>query len=161
MKLTERLARNRAEAERTEPPAQAPAEAPKDLSEGGTGTTPHPVAAGGVVPAPERAPDRMVGSGERRAVAPLFSPEEADRLRAEVKGAVAGFVDGPGESVATADAALEQAVARLTEELANRRRALRDSWQGPADEPDAAGDTEAQRTALRDYRDLLELLVRI
>ncbi|UED87105.1 hypothetical protein [Streptomyces profundus] len=168
MRLTERLSKNRADdaprAESQEAPT-AP-ESPKDLPEGDTGT-PQPVAAADQRPggsAPDHTPDPMVGSGERRAVGPLFTPEEADRLRAEVKGAVAGFVDAPRESVAAADAALEQAVARLTEELANRRRALRDGWQGPVDAPDAgdaAGDTEAQRTALRDYRDLLELLIRI
>ncbi|RMI41740.1 hypothetical protein [Streptomyces triticirhizae] len=104
------------------------------------------------------AADPPAPEAERPATAPLFGAEAADALRAEVKGAVSGFVDDPKRSVARADAALEEAVTRLTDELARRRRALRDGWQTGegADGP----TTEDRRTALRDYRDLVDRLLR-
>ncbi|KAB8167801.1 hypothetical protein FH609_010075 [Streptomyces sp. 3MP-14] len=112
-------------------------------------------------PSARPAADPLAPEAERLATAPLFEAEAADALRAEVKGAVAGFVDDPKRSVARADAALDEAVARLTDELARRRRALRDGWQAGEGGAGSEGPTtEDRRTALRDYRDLVDRLLR-
>ncbi|QEV17878.1 hypothetical protein [Streptomyces alboniger] len=119
----------------------------------------------------------------------LFPPEERDKLTLRLQNAVNGFVDGPRGAVEEVDHVLEDAIARLTDTLAERRRVLRSSWQTtPArttpegGTPPAAGmapggalategapvapeasatDTEQLRLALRDYRETAERLLRL
>ncbi|SOD63906.1 hypothetical protein SAMN06297387_11365 [Streptomyces zhaozhouensis] len=146
-------------AERPAPPDGVPEKPDAGERTSDRGETP----TAGLVKAPEPpaarpAFDPLAPEPERLATAPLFTAEAADALRAELGEAVAGFVDDPARSVTRADAALEEAVARLTEELAHRRRALRDGWQ--SEEAPTGPTTEDRRTALRDYRDLVDRLLR-
>ncbi|MGW0533041.1 hypothetical protein [Streptomyces sp. NPDC003032] len=117
----------------------------------------------------------------------LFPPADRDKLTLRLQNAVNGFVDGPRGAVEEVDHVLEDAIARLTDTLAERRRVLRSSWQTtPARSapdggaPPAAGvapggalategapaessatDTEQLRLALRDYRETAERLLRL
>ncbi|WP_404816193.1 hypothetical protein [Streptomyces thermolineatus] len=80
--------------------------------------------------------------------------EQAESRLRQVKG---GFVDSPQHAVEEADALLGEVSARLAEALAERRRALRDGWQGR----EGAADTEHLRLVLQQYRDLLTALARV
>jgi hypothetical protein len=64
--------------------------------------------------------------------------------------AVEGFVDDPRQSVKEADAALEEAVARMERAVQSHRGALREVRESCAD----GADTEALRVALTRYRAL-------
>jgi hypothetical protein len=89
----------------------------------------------------------------------LLAREECDRLEQRLRHAVAEFVDEPRHAVEEADRTLEEIAERFTEAVTRRRRTLRSSWQN-ADAPGgAADDTEQLRLALRDYRELAELLL--
>ncbi|GAA2507069.1 hypothetical protein GCM10010406_49590 [Streptomyces thermolineatus] len=79
--------------------------------------------------------------------------EQAESRLRQVKG---GFVDSPQRAVEEADALLGEVSARLAEALAERRRALRDGWQGR----EGAADTEHLRLVLQQYRDLFTVLAR-
>ncbi|WP_369215666.1 hypothetical protein [Streptomyces flavofungini] len=59
----------------------------------------------------------------------LFPSEERDKLTLRLQNAVNGFVDAPRGAVEEVDSVLEDAIARLTDTLAERRRTLRTSWQ--------------------------------
>ncbi|MEV2214717.1 hypothetical protein AB0H86_25230 [Streptomyces sp. NPDC050997] len=95
----------------------------------------------------------------------LLPRDECDKLSQQLQHAVAGFVDGPRDSVVEADHVLEEAAARFTEAVTQRRRALRGAWQsadgGGAGKPATSTDTEQLRLALRDYRELADRLMRI
>ncbi|MBM7167372.1 hypothetical protein JQK87_02835 [Streptomyces sp. G44] len=117
----------------------------------------------------------------------LFPPEERDKLTLRLQNAVSGFVDGPRGAVEEVDHVLEEAIARLSDTLAERRRVLRSSWQTTPAQPAAgdgtpaagvapggalategapapeasATDTEQLRLALRDYRETAERLLRL
>ncbi|MFI6434202.1 hypothetical protein [Streptomyces sp. NPDC050759] len=99
------------------------------------------------------------GSHEAR----LLPHEECDKLSTRLQHAVAGFVDEPRSAVEEADHVLEEAAARFTEAVKQRRRTLRNSWQagdgGRDDKAVGTGDTEQLRLALRDYRELTERLL--
>ncbi|MFJ5773120.1 hypothetical protein [Streptomyces sp. NPDC093094] len=91
--------------------------------------------------------------------APLLASEDRDRLGQRLRHAVAEFVDGPRHAVEEADRTLEEIAARFTDAVTRRRRTLRSSWQS-GDAPGAgADDTERLRLALRDYRELAEILL--
>jgi hypothetical protein len=89
---------------------------------------------------------------------PLLPREECDRFEQQLQHAVAEFVEEPRHAVEEADRTLEEIAARFTDAVTRRRRTLRMSWQS-TDTPGAADDTEQLRLALRDYRELAELLL--
>ncbi len=95
----------------------------------------------------------------------LLADDTCDRLSAQLRQAVAGFVDRPRDSVEEADLVLHEITERLTDALTERRRALAQNWKAPASgdpkKGDAApaADTEQLRLALRDYRQLAERLL--
>ncbi|UYQ61851.1 hypothetical protein [Streptomyces peucetius] len=93
--------------------------------------------------------------GDTPATAPgpgLLPTDERDRIEQRLHHAQAGFVDDPRRAVAEAADILDDTGDRLTESLAERRRALRAST--------AAEDTEELRIALRRYREVTERLLR-
>lgn len=96
------------------------------------------------------------GSG----VQPVLAHSESDGLAQRLQHAVSGFVDSPRAAVEEADALFEEAAARLTESLAERRRLLRSTWldKAPTGED---GATEELRTALRDYRNAVQHLLKV
>lgn len=95
----------------------------------------------------------------------LLADDTCDRLSAQLRQAVAGFVDRPRDAVEEADLVLHEITERLTDALTERRRALAQNWKAPASgdpkKGDAApaADTEQLRLALRDYRQLAERLL--
>ncbi|MFG2191423.1 hypothetical protein [Streptomyces sp. NPDC048639] len=134
-------------------------------------------------------PGRVTGRGGA-GVRPVLPRAESDDLSLRLQHAVIGFVDDPRVSVEEADAILEEAAAQFAAALAERRRILRNAWHGPADPsaaqsgmPAEAGTsgsngttpsndnsdgnasghigTEELRTALRDYRDLVQRLLKV
>ncbi|MFJ3805193.1 hypothetical protein ACIPWE_02290 [Streptomyces sp. NPDC090073] len=97
--------------------------------------------------------------------APLLAHAEADRWEQRMHQVLAGFVEEPRTAVEEADRALEEIAERFTEAVTRRRRTLRTSWQGgertDGHGPDAGGDTEQLRLALRDYRELAGRLLHV
>ncbi|MBC9724086.1 hypothetical protein [Streptomyces sp. TRM68367] len=91
----------------------------------------------------------------------LLPPDECDKLALRLENVVSGFVDGPRDAVAEADRVLEDVAGRLTDAVAQRRRTLRMSWQPGEPGEGNAVDTEQLRLALRDYRVLVERLLRV
>ncbi|MER5971336.1 hypothetical protein ABT112_16625 [Streptomyces sp. NPDC002055] len=132
----------------------------------GEAHTGHPGAAtGGAAPAEHRTAVRdrrgVRGTGVGGpGVKPVLPRAESDQLALRLQNAVIGFVDGPWRSVEEADALFEEATARITACLAERRRLLRTAWQEGAADGDGAG-TEQLRTALRDYRDVMQRLLKV
>ncbi|PZG93856.1 hypothetical protein C1I97_28190 [Streptomyces sp. NTH33] len=136
------------------------------------GGTVRPTGRGGV-PAPgdgagrEAAPGDFAAHGAPAdsggaAPAQLLLPEECDEFGARLRGAVAGFIDGPRNAVEEADRAVEELAGRFTEALARRRRTLRSAWQdGDGEKAATASATERLRLALRDYRELADRLTRL
>ncbi|MFF3762679.1 hypothetical protein ACFYYR_01070 [Streptomyces sp. NPDC001922] len=124
----------------------------------------HPGAAtGGAAPAEQAVRDRrgVRGTGVGGpGVKPVLPRAESDQLALRLQNAVIGFVDGPWRSVEEADALFEEASARIAACLAERRRLLRTAWQEGAADGDGAG-TEQLRTALRDYRDVMQRLLKV
>ncbi|MEU8586781.1 hypothetical protein AB0C59_07195 [Streptomyces sp. NPDC048664] len=94
------------------------------------------------------------GSGEER----LLPADESDKLGQRLRQAVGTFVDSPRDAVQEADLVVEEAAAHLTEALAARQRALKESW---VDTSDADADTERLRLALKDYRATAERLLNL
>ncbi|MEU0069375.1 hypothetical protein ABZ027_07510 [Streptomyces sp. NPDC006332] len=96
---------------------------------------------------------------------PLLPRDECEKLSQQLHHAVAGFVDGPRDSVAEADHVLEEAAARFTEAVTQRRRTLRGAWHSTdgddGGKPATSTDTEQLRLALRDYRELADRLLRL
>lgn len=95
----------------------------------------------------------------------LLADDTCDRLSAQLRQAVAGFVDRPRDAVEEADLVLHEITERLNDALAERRHTLTRNWKAPASgdpkKGDAApaADTEQLRLALRDYRELAERLL--
>ncbi|MFJ7049715.1 hypothetical protein ACIQVC_40840 [Streptomyces sp. NPDC101112] len=119
-------------------------------------------------PAEGRTAGRTEGRSEGRATGAaagagghLLPNEETDKLSLRLQHAVGGFVDGPRTSVEEADHVLEEAAARFTDAVNQRRRTLRASWQTAGEERASSSDTEQLRLALRDYRELTERLLRL
>lgn len=90
---------------------------------------------------------------------PLLAREECDRFEQQLQHALAEFVEEPRHAVEEADRTLEEIAARFTDAVTRRRRTLRMSWQSTDAPGGAADDTEQLRLALRDYRELAELLL--
>ncbi|MFF0579733.1 hypothetical protein ACFY19_01050 [Streptosporangium saharense] len=78
-------------------------------------------------------------------------PDEVRRRWQEVQ---ASFVDDPRDSVERADSLVTEVGDQLRAALEARASGLRDRWQDAE-----GGDTEGLRTALRDYRALLDRLL--
>ncbi|MDT6982035.1 hypothetical protein ACFSUJ_09840 [Streptomyces lusitanus] len=95
----------------------------------------------------------------------LLADDTCDRLSAQLRQAVAGFVDRPRDAVEEADLVLREITERLTDALTERRRTLAQNWKTPASgdprkgDTAPAADTEQLRLALRDYRELAERLL--
>ncbi|MEU0406308.1 hypothetical protein ABZ307_00580 [Streptomyces griseorubiginosus] len=89
----------------------------------------------------------------------LLPHDECDKLSTRLQHAVAGFVDEPRSAVEEADHVLEEVATRFADAVKQRRRTLRNSWQGGEGKAVDAGDTEQLRLALRDYRELTERLL--
>jgi hypothetical protein len=112
--------------------------------------------------APSMAKSRGVGSGTATAMAkepesgPLFSQEEATRLRARWDASQVGFVDEPRRAVEEADSLVAAAMKRLAEQFAEERSKLEGQW-------DRGGDvsTEDLRVALRRYRSFFGRLLAV
>ncbi|MFI9172999.1 hypothetical protein [Streptomyces lincolnensis] len=110
--------------------------------------------------------DQSHGSEENRGAqgTRLLPHEESDKLSVRLQHAVAEFVDGPKHAVEEADHVLEEAAARFTEAVTQRRRTLRRSWQAAESgdgKPASSSDTEQLRLALRDYRELTDRLLHL
>ncbi|MEV8361679.1 hypothetical protein [Streptomyces niveus] len=113
--------------------------------------------------APGRAPEATPEQAPR-----LIPQDECDKLNLRLQEALSTFIDGPRRSVEEAADVLEDAAKRLTAALAERPRALRDSWDpnGNGSDKSATGtagnaDTEDLRLVLRSYREVTERLLRI
>ncbi|HWM37004.1 MAG TPA: hypothetical protein VNS49_07790 [Streptomyces sp.] len=104
-------------------------------------------------------PDRRHANGA--GAAPLLALDERDRLTARLHHAVSGFVDGPRGAVEEADDVFEEAARHLTEALAQRRVALRESWESRRPGDAHAADTEELRLALRQYKEATERLLKL
>ncbi|MFI8209076.1 hypothetical protein [Streptomyces werraensis] len=106
-------------------------------------------------------PDGTSGPRDSR----LLADDTCDRLSAQLRQAVAGFVDRPRDAVEEADLVLHEVIERLNDALTERRHTLTQHWKTPASgdpkKGDAApaADTEQLRLALRDYRELAERLL--
>ncbi|MBT2873737.1 hypothetical protein [Streptomyces sp. McG7] len=135
----------------------------------GTGThTPRPDGTGTRAPRPE---GTRAGTGDHAGHhgpdSRLLADDTCDRLSAQLRQAVAGFVDRPRDAVEEADLVLHEITERLTDALTERRRTLTQHWKTPAsgdpEKGDAAtaADTEQLRLALRDYRELAERLLHV
>lgn len=96
------------------------------------------------------------GHGEHGGSAPVLG-QQAGMAEQRLHEAVSHFVDDPRRSVEAADALLAEISQVFTETLAERHRALRDTWHGR----DASSDTEHLRASLQDYRDLVDRLLRV
>ncbi|WP_158711060.1 hypothetical protein [Streptomyces albus] len=104
----------------------------------------------------------------RSAAAPLLPQRQCDQLTERLQHTVTGFVDSPREAVREADALFEEAAENFAKALTEQRRKLRAAWEhnggngnGKGKSGEAHPDTEELRTALRDYRDLTERLLRV
>ncbi|MEV7410584.1 hypothetical protein AB0O04_22365 [Streptomyces althioticus] len=95
----------------------------------------------------------------------LLGDDTCGRLSAQLRQAVAGFVDRPRDAVEEADLVLHEITERLNDALTERRRTLTRNWKEPASGDPKKGDaapatdTEQLRLALRDYRELAERLL--
>ncbi|MFF4352824.1 hypothetical protein [Streptomyces sp. NPDC001530] len=67
------------------------------------------------------------------------------------------FADSPRQALEEAEDSFDEAVVRLTNTLAERRRVLHEGWQDP--DPDTQSD--GLRLALRGYREITQRLLRM
>jgi len=88
--------------------------------------------------------------------APLFTPDETTRLRAQWDEVQAFFVDEPRRSVQQADNLVAAAMKRLAEMFAEERGKLEGQWDRGDDV-----STEDLRIALRRYRSFFNRLLNI
>jgi hypothetical protein len=86
---------------------------------------------------------------------------ESEKLTRSLQQAVGCFVDEPRHAVQEADRVLDEATARLAEGIKERRQSLRSTWQGNGDKSADGSETEDLRIVLRQYRDLVQQLLRI
>jgi hypothetical protein len=84
---------------------------------------------------------------------PLFD-QDPDEVRRRWQEVQAGFVDDPRDSVERADSLLDEITTSLRTALETRTAELQGRWKN-SDQ----NDTEQLRTALRDYRAMLEQLL--
>jgi len=90
-------------------------------------------------------------SGERE---PLFSGEDADRLRSRWQEVQAAFVDEPRSAVKDADSLVAELMQRLAETFSQEREQLESQWDGEGDV-----STEDLRVALQRYRSFFDRLL--
>ncbi|MCX4701135.1 hypothetical protein OG252_34980 [Streptomyces sp. NBC_01352] len=140
------------------PGAPAPAGTPAGHGPSGTSSDSAPLVTGS-----EQSHGSEQGQGSHGGR--LLPRDESDKLSSRLQHAVTGFVDAPKSAVEEADHVLEEAAARFTDAVTQRRRTLRNSWQatdggGTEGKPATSTDTEQLRLALRDYRELAERLLR-
>ncbi|MEU4983052.1 hypothetical protein [Streptomyces sp. NPDC021969] len=95
---------------------------------------------------------------ERRPATPeaLLPPAERDAVLDRLRKAINTFADAPHEALEEAEGAFDDAAAHLASALAQRRRALRESWR----EQDPETHAEELRLALRQYREITQRLIR-
>lgn len=108
--------------------------------------------------------DQPRGDAGRRAPgpAPLFPPDERDKIVRRLGRAVNTFPDAPRESLEEAEGAFDEATAQLMEALAEQRRTLRAGWQDQDSEgQDAEKQSADLHLALRQYREITQRLLRI
>ncbi|MER5302837.1 hypothetical protein ABT039_25720 [Streptomyces lasiicapitis] len=132
--------------------AQQPQGGRPDLVEQHASQTPRTEAA--------RAPREPVASADASVRTPgstLLAQGERDKLTIRLQQALNAFVESPRQAVEEADGVFDEVVTQLTENLAERRRALRAGWQGQ----DTEAQTEELRLALRQYKETTELLLRM
>lgn len=84
----------------------------------------------------------------------LFDHAETSQFSSRWHDIQARFVDQPQESVAAADALVDDVVATFTTRLAEQRRQLEAQWQR-----DEAASTEELRRSLQRYRELFDRLL--
>ncbi|HWQ53081.1 MAG TPA: hypothetical protein VN442_05315 [Bryobacteraceae bacterium] len=86
----------------------------------------------------------------------LFSPSEAESMRARWSDIQAGFVDEPRKAVEHADSLVADCIRRLAESFAEERKKLEQQW-------DRGGDvsTEDLRVALQRYRSFFTRLLSV
>ncbi|MFI8165516.1 hypothetical protein ACIPM2_06765 [Streptomyces sp. NPDC086081] len=103
--------------------------------------------------------DRHPGASGRRTEgpAPLLPSDERDRIAQRLGHAVNHFADTPGEALAEAESAFDEATAALAAALEERRRDLRAAWEDQDPEAHAA----ELRVALREYREITGRLLRL
>jgi len=87
---------------------------------------------------------------------PLFSSDEAAKLRARWDAIQVGFVDEPRKSVEEADSLVALAMKRLAEQFAEERPSLEHQWDRGSDV-----STEDLRVALRRYRSFFSRLLNV
>jgi len=87
---------------------------------------------------------------------PLFSSEEAAKLRQRWDAIQVGFVDEPRKSVEEADGLVAVAMKRLAEQFAEERSRLEHEWDRGSDV-----STEDLRVALRRYRSFFARLLNV
>ncbi|GGN08300.1 hypothetical protein [Streptomyces fuscichromogenes] len=106
----------------------------------------------------QQPPDLHPDPGGRRTTGPepLLPPEERAEIVRRLGHAVNTFADTPREALEEAEAAFDEAAARLASALSELRRVLRAGWQ----DRDPEADSAELRDALRQYRDLTQRLLR-
>jgi hypothetical protein len=87
---------------------------------------------------------------------PLFSTDEAAKLRQRWDAIQVGFVDEPRKSVEEADSLVAAAMKRLAEQFAEERSRLEHEWDRGSDV-----STEDLRVALRRYRSFFSRLLSV
>lgn len=95
---------------------------------------------------------------EHRSAAPdaLLPSDERDAVLRRLRQAINTFADTPLQALEEAEGAFDDAAAHLANALAERRRALHESWQ----DRDPETQAEELRIALRQYRELTQRLLR-
>jgi hypothetical protein len=99
-------------------------------------------------PGGQRSPGRDNGQ------APLFAPQEGDRLRGEWESVQAAFVDDPRAAVQRANALVSEVVHDLTESFTTAQSRLEQQWSQGEDV-----STEDLRQALHRYRSFFDRLL--
>jgi hypothetical protein len=116
--------------------------------------------ASGDAAAAEPGADGAGGAGEQRSPgrddgqAPLFAPQEGDRLRGEWESVQAAFVDDPRAAVQRANALVSEVVHDLTESFTTAQSRLEQQWSQGEDV-----STEDLRQALHRYRSFFDRLL--
>jgi len=121
-----------------------------------------------ITPPPTPIPVQIQPSGSKAAAgaaaatameeqkAPLFTPTEANDLRARWDSVQASFVDQPRKAVEEADELVSVTMKRLEEIFADERQKMEQQWGRGGD-----ASTEDYRQALRRYRSFFTRLLSI
>ncbi|WP_105975508.1 hypothetical protein [Streptomyces geranii] len=107
----------------------------------------------------QQSPDQPPGRDRRRVTGPepLLKPGERDEVVKRLGRAINHFADTPREALEEAEGAYDDAVAHLVNALAERRRLLRDGWQGQ----DPETQSDELRLTLRQYREITQRLLQL